>query len=59
MCDFREGYEKNQLEEFLNGRLAAIIDINMRNILKTVPGSWTITIKQDMGFSDGCTQKQI
>ena len=38
---------KIQLYQIKNGRLVAIIDLNMRDIWKTVPVSSTITLKQN------------
>ena len=47
---FQEGIclENCQLDQIQNGRLSAIIDYNMHNIWKTVPDSWTITVKQNV-----------
>ena len=45
--------EKFQLDQIQNGQFAAIIDFNMHNIWKTMRGSWTFIMKQNMWFLGG------
>ena len=60
MCDFQGGIcpEKGQHDQIQNGRLAAIIDFNLRNIWKTVKPLLN-NKKCGFEFMEGCALKHF
>ena len=44
---------------YLSGQPSAIINFNMPDIGRTVPDSWTITIKQNVRFQVGICSENL
>ena len=54
--------EKFQLDQIQNGRLSAIIHLDrpdIADIMKTAQDSYTITMKQIVGFQERCILKNF